>query len=97
VADLVFSTRALGTLRSIRSWLGRRNPDAADRVIEEIERACALLREQPMMGRAIPDTTLRQHVTRRYRYRVIYRVSEDVVEVRAVLHPSRSGAESGPG
>jgi plasmid stabilization system protein ParE len=91
VAEVAFSPRALASLRSIREYLHERNPAAAARVIGEIERACALIGDYPGMGPAIPGTELRRHVTRRYRYRVIYRVAGDVIEVRDVMHPRRAG------
>jgi plasmid stabilization system protein ParE len=91
VAEVVFSPRALASLREVRQYLQERNPEAAARVIGEIEGACALIGEYPWMGPAIPGTGLRRHMTRRYRYRVIYRVAGDVVEVRDVMHPRRAG------
>jgi addiction module RelE/StbE family toxin len=91
VAEVVFSARALASIWSIRKYLQERNPAAAARVIAEIERACALIGDHPLMGPAIPETGLRRHVTRRYKYRIIYRVRGDVVEVRDVMHPRRGG------
>ncbi len=43
------------------------------------------------MGPPIRGTGLRRHITRHYRYRVIYRVVGDLVEVRDVMHPRRDG------
>jgi plasmid stabilization system protein ParE len=92
VAEVRFSARALRSLRGIERYLGERNPAAAERVVEEIGRACALIGDYPEMGPAIPGTRLRRHVTRRYRYRVIYRIVGDIVEIREVMHPARGGA-----
>ncbi|WP_367278470.1 type II toxin-antitoxin system RelE/ParE family toxin [uncultured Amaricoccus sp.] len=74
VAEVVFSARALASLRRVRTYLLQRNPAAATRVIAEIERACALIGDYPQMGPAISGTGLRRHVTRHDRYRAIYRV-----------------------
>ena len=41
------------------------------------------------MGRRIESTSLRYHVTRRYRYRVIYRIVSDTVQVMDILHPKQ--------
>jgi plasmid stabilization system protein ParE len=71
VAEVVFSARALASMRDVRRYLAERDPAAAARVIEAIERACALIGEYPWMGPAIPGTGLRRHVSRLYRYRVI--------------------------
>jgi plasmid stabilization system protein ParE len=54
VAEVRFSARALRSLRGIERYLGERNPAAAERVIEEIGRACALIGDFPKMGPAIP-------------------------------------------
>lgn len=91
MAELAVSARALASLRQVDRYLRDRSPAAADRVIDEIERTCLMLTEQPGMGSPVPGTRLRQHVTRHYRYRVIYRVVGDVVEVREVMHPRRGG------
>lgn len=91
MADLAFSPRALASLRNVERYLRERNPAAAERAIAEIGRACDLLREHPWMGPPIPGTGLRRHVTRRYPYRVIYRITKDRVEVRDILHPRQDG------
>lgn len=91
MADLAFTTRALASLRRTDRYLRERNPAAADRVAAEIERVCDALRDQPWMGAPVAGTRLRRVVTRRYRYRVIYRIVGDVVEVRDVMHPRRDG------
>lgn len=91
MADLAFTPRALASLRGVDRYLRERSPMEADRVLAEIERSCDLLREQPWIGPPIPGTGLRRHITRRYRYRVIYRVAGNLVEVRDVMHPRRDG------
>lgn len=89
--DVTFSRRAVQTIRRIDDFLSARNPDAARRVLAEIERTCELLGEFPMIGVAVPGTQLRSHITRRYRYRIVYRATAERVEIRDVLHPSRNG------
>ncbi len=88
--DVDFSRRALLTIYRIDSYLSERNPQAARNVLAEIERTCNLLGEFPLIGVAVPSTRLRSHVTRHYRYRIIYRVSARGIEIRDVLHPSRN-------
>ncbi len=45
------------------------------------------LRDQPGMGRAVPDQPLRVLVTTRYRYAIVYEVTGDALYVRAIYHP----------
>ena len=87
MADLLWSRQALAGLRSQHAWLRARNPSAAEAVRAEIETLADLIADFPDMGRRIDGTTLRYHVTRRYRYRVIYRIAGDMVQVMDVLHP----------
>ena len=89
MAKLLWSDRALASLSLQDDYLRPRNLTAADAVIAEIEALAALIAHFPEMGRRIEGTGLRYHVTRRYRYRVIYRIDRDTVHVMDVLHPKR--------
>ena len=86
MAGVDFTRRALARLADIHAYVAERDPVAADRVIAEIQRSCLLIGAQPLMGRAVDGTRLRFHVTRRFRYRVIYQAGERVL-IRDVLHP----------
>ncbi len=87
--DWRLSDVALDSLEDQIVFLRPRNPAAAERVLAEIERTCTLLAEAPGTGRRIAGTASRVHITRRYRYRIIYHVTQDGIEVRDILHPSR--------
>ena len=89
MADPIWSARALASLTAQDDYLRPLNPVAANAVMSEIEHLAALIADFPQMGRRIDDTGLRYHVTARYRYRVIYRVRGDIVEIVEVLHPRR--------
>jgi plasmid stabilization system protein ParE len=89
VADLLWSRRAIASLSEQDDWLRPKNPSAADSILREIERSAGLLAEFPDMGRQIEETSLRCHVTRRYRFRIVYRVTGGVVQVVDVMHPRR--------
>lgn len=43
------------------------------------------------MGTLLPELNLRYHVTRRYQYRIIYRVTAAAIEIRDVMHPRQLG------
>jgi plasmid stabilization system protein ParE len=90
VADLLWSRRAIASLSAQDDWLRPKNPLAADSILREIERSAGLLAEFPDMGRRIEGTSLRCHVTRRYRFRIVYRVTGGSVQVVDVMHPRRN-------
>lgn len=87
MADLRWSRRALTSLFAQDDWLRPRNPVAANAVLAEVERLAHLIADFPEMGRRIDGTTLRYHLTRRYRYRVVYRIRGRSVVIEEVLHP----------
>ena len=87
MADFRFSARALRSLTAQDDFLRPRNPQAADQVLMEIDHNCGLIAAYPMLGRRIPETDLRYHLTRHYRFRLIYRVTNTGVEIREILHP----------
>jgi plasmid stabilization system protein ParE len=90
VADLSWSRRAIASLAGQDDWLRPRNAEAADAILREIERSAGLLAEFPDMGRRIDGTSLRCHVTRRYRFRIVYRIVGGAVQVVDVMHPRRA-------
>lgn len=87
MADVRYALRALTSIAALDDWLRPLNAAAADRVLGEIERTCRLIGVFPGIGRQVERTSLRLHITRHYRYRVIYRHAGDIVEIRIVLHP----------
>lgn len=90
MADVRFSVRALASLDHHHAHITQHNPRAAAALLADIRRTCDLLAEFPMIGRAIEDTRLRYVLSRRYRYRVIYRIAGETVEIRDILHPRQA-------
>ena len=86
-----FAARALASLDAADAYLRPRNSGAVNNPRDEIERLTSLIADFPEMSPAIRGSKMRYHVTRRYRYRIIYRVISRTIEIRDVLHPSRSG------
>lgn len=87
MADPIWSARALASLTAQDDYLRPLNPVAANAVLSEIEHLAVLIADFPQIGRRIDSRGLRYHVTARYRYRVIYRIWRDKVEIVEVLHP----------
>ena len=65
------------------------NPDAADRLLEEIDRKCVLLAGNPLRGRARPDITPEFRSFPVGNYLILYRALSDGVEVVRVVHGAR--------
>ena len=49
-----------------------------------------MLERFPLAGFTVEGTRLRCAVTLRFRYRILYRVHADRIEVRDILHPRRA-------
>lgn len=86
-----YSTRALAALVHIDRYLMERSPTGAANVFADIKRSINLLAAFPQMGSTIPELDLRYHMTRRYQYRIVYRVTATTIEIRDVLHPRQQG------
>ena len=91
VAELYWSTKATTALRSYDDYLRPRSAKVADALLTEVDGLCHLIADFPKMGTRIQGTKLRYHITRKYRYRVIYRIVRQGIVIRDVLHPSRAG------
>jgi toxin ParE1/3/4 len=65
------------------------NPDAADRLLREIDRRIQLLARHPLMGEAQPQFGERTRRTIVGNYLVFYDVLDDVIHVLRVYHSAR--------
>jgi toxin ParE1/3/4 len=69
-------------------------PKGARRIGDRIVEAVALLEQFPELAQASRHRGLRQLVVARTPYIVVYRIHEDRVEIRAVIHTNRGAASS---
>ncbi|MGB2643593.1 MAG: type II toxin-antitoxin system RelE/ParE family toxin [Candidatus Acidiferrum sp.] len=80
---------ALANLEAEAGYIAEDNPAAADRVVQRILRAVALLRKNPAIGRPgrVPGT--RELIVPNTPYIVPYRVRADTLEILRVFHAAR--------
>lgn len=78
--------RALDSLAEIDAFLMDRSPDGARNVRREIRQTLDLLADFPHIGSRLSVSDLRVAITRRYHYRIVYRVADDSVQVLQVYH-----------
>jgi len=86
---VVFSKRALAKLLSIENYLMERTPSGASNVIREIHQSTSFLEQFPLMGTEIAGTSTRYHRTRKYKYRIVYRIRGQRVEILQIYHPAQ--------
>ncbi len=86
---------ALADLRHIDGYLRERSPSGADNVKREIQRTLELLAEFPMIGTKLRPENTRYVVTRRYRYRIVFRVAEETVQVLKIYHRAQDAPIQG--
>ena len=78
---IIYRPHAANSLDRIERYLSARSPNGARNVLLEIRRTIALLAEYPNAGRSIEGMDLWFHITRRYKYRLIYRVRGDTLQI----------------
>jgi len=82
---------AFADIDEIREYIASDNPDAADRIVDELFREFELLARFRQLGHARPDLTstpLRFHIVREYL--IAYVLDETPIWIVAVLHGRRN-------
>ena len=83
------TAKAEEDLVDIWIYIARDNPDAADRLLEEIDRKFVLLAENPRLGRARPDIAPEFRHWPVGNYLILNRLLPDGIEVVRVVHGAR--------
>jgi toxin ParE1/3/4 len=65
------------------------SPEAADRVLSDIDDKCRLLSERPHIGRARTELGLEIRSFPYRRYLILYRIIDEGVEIIRVVHGAR--------
>jgi toxin ParE1/3/4 len=83
------SRKARTDLTEIWLYIAERNPAAADRVLDEIERVCRLIATRPKMGRERPELTPNVRSFGAMSWIIFYRIDSEFIEIERVLHGAR--------
>lgn len=86
---LQYRAQALADIDAIYRFLEERNPAAARNVLRAIYGSIHLIAEQPLSYQRTDDPDVRVHVVRRYRYKIFYSATDQLVEIIHVRHTSR--------
>jgi toxin ParE1/3/4 len=92
LAELRWQESAVGDLAHIRDYIALTSPRAAQSVVDRVLRAVDHLTAFPESGRTGQVRDTRELVVPGLPYVVVYRYSEDRVDIAAVFHgaPDRS-------
>lgn len=71
-------------------YIAEDNPEAADRLLNRIDAACARIADAPMLGPARPDLAPEMRIFVVGRYLILYRQTIDGIEVVRVVHGARN-------
>lgn len=70
-------------------YISQNNPEAADRLLDDIEEACSLLAKHPQLGPARPEIAEACRSFPVGHYLILYRTIPDGIEVVRVSHGAR--------
>lgn len=87
--DLVWKKQARNDLIKIVKHIAQGNPDAAEKLADEIEAKAEKLRERPKLFRVGRKRGTRELVAHP-NYLVIYRIEAETVEILRVKHSAQS-------
>lgn len=87
---IVWTPSARKTLAEIRDFISRDSPKTAESYLRRLMASSGRLRKHPYLGQVVSEIG-REDVREILfgNYRIIYRVSKDLVEVVLVFHASR--------
>jgi toxin ParE1/3/4 len=88
VTGVELRTEARRELVEAFSWYDERDPLAAARFLDEIERVCRELVDAPGIGSPWPGMPVRKALLRKFPYAVIY-LPKQPIEVIAIAHGRR--------
>jgi len=86
---VVWTESAISDLISIREYIERDNPEAAERVALSILNSVEMLESNPKIGRLGRVTGTRELVIAKYPYIIPYRIRGQQVELLRVIHARR--------
>jgi plasmid stabilization system protein ParE len=87
---VAWTPEARRSLDEVLGFITEDSPDGARRVLEQTLAAAQSLETLSQRGRVVPeraDPTIREVFV--YRYRLMYRVTADLVEILAFIHGAR--------
>lgn len=85
-----YTRRALRQLDSILTWISQDRPTAARGQIQRIEHAVDLIGQFPQMGHTGISTSTWEFVVPATPYIVVYRISNDEVQVLSIVHGAQN-------
>ncbi|MBV8124945.1 MAG: type II toxin-antitoxin system RelE/ParE family toxin [Paucibacter sp.] len=87
--SLEWRPQARANLMTIVAAIADENPDAAQKLLDEIESKAAALPEQPKLYKASPRVKGLREMVIRPNYLLFYRASAERVEIVTVIHARR--------
>jgi|SRR5712664_102191 len=94
---IVWTEPAVEDLRELHAYIARDSETYASGFVERIIVAADRLADYPKVGRIVPETNDENVRELLYqRYRIIYRVKEDSIEMLSVIHGARDLEEIEP-
>jgi len=90
MVDIRWSIGALEDIESISSYISRDYPKKASEIVKGIIEKIEQLKQFPKLGRKFPDRDderIREIIFKKYR--IVYEINEEIVEILAIAHGSR--------
>ncbi|MEM8646796.1 MAG: type II toxin-antitoxin system RelE/ParE family toxin [Pseudomonadota bacterium] len=87
---IVISPLGLRDLRQIVRYIAADNPQAAYRLVDDLERFCIdVIRANPEIGKPADEIMPGLRIATKRNYQICYRASEETIEIARVIHGAR--------
>ena len=96
MAEIKFTKRALDDIESIAGYISRDSVRYAKLTVQKIFERIQLLKDNPQMGRIVPEVNKDDFREIIYgNFRIIYHYEKDIVHILSIHHSSRDLSKRG--
>jgi toxin ParE1/3/4 len=90
MARLIWSSRALADFDAACEYIAHDSPRYAALFAERLVAMIETIPQHPWLGAVVPEYRLENLRERHFQnYRVVYRISENILEIAAIVHAAR--------
>lgn len=87
---VTWAPAALDDLIDVYTYIADDSPERAEGVVRAVTRTAEGLADFPLLGRVGALLGTREQIMSRYRYKIVYRIGGEEVEIVRIIHTSRN-------
>ena len=91
---VIYGYHAVESLSNIENYLQERSLSGAKNVLGDIKSSIDTLAIYPFLGVTTENFHFRYQVTKKYRYKIVYRIQDKTLHIFQIYHPRQLAKET---